>query len=98
MLAKLGSLLFLSLVFLPSCKTEQPPAVTTCVLDGTGAGECTPPNGAPQFLLLPTEMKGYLALSPTDAENIFSFCFDTSADVSKAQIRRLLEPENHAAQ
>jgi hypothetical protein len=64
-------------LFAFSPKRSTPPATTECVMDGTGGAECTGPAGT--LHLGPSDLAGYIALSPTDEKSFTSWCYGTQS-------------------
>ena len=72
-------------LFLVACRKDAPPPVTTCILNGTGIGFCTKPDGT-QHKLLPSQMKGFTSMSPEDTKAYVTWCYTPDAEPTQKAV------------
>jgi hypothetical protein len=72
------SLLLYTLFGVSSCRTDKPPAIEVCILDGFGGGKCVESDGT-ELYKSPSAMKDYWATNEPDMGNYTSWCYQTSA-------------------
>lgn len=91
-------LLCLSGLFLTSCRTDKPPAIEICTLDGFGGGDCVVP-AVGKVYRAPSEMKNYWATSQLGMSAFSAWCYDTSTSTADVGLNQLLTQirEDHYA-
>jgi hypothetical protein len=95
-----GSLLFLVLATLTSCRSTNPPPVSVCIGDGFGGADCqltpTSPlvalcqkNADGSFFCPPTALVNTWTTSQAEMAAFSSWCFDVPVSVTSASMEKI---------
>jgi hypothetical protein len=84
-------LLIFTALFLNSCRTDKPPAISIiCTLDGLGGADCVQiPNK--QVHLAPSQLAGYWATTQADIANFSSWCYQVPTPIVSSEMSRINE-------
>ncbi len=72
--------LFLSL---GGCRTDKPPVIEVCILDGHGGGDCTEADHLPKYRL-PSEMNDYWCTNQADEAAFVGWAYGVPAKTAAA--------------
>lgn len=65
-------------ISISGCRTDKPPAIEVCILDGFGGGQCVESDGT-EVYKSPSAMKDYWATNESDMGSYTSWCYQTNA-------------------
>lgn len=85
---KSGKTLFLALAIClssVSCRTDKPPKIEICTLDGFGGGDCILADGTRAYRS-PSEMTNYWTTNQADMARFTAWCYDTSVQNVRPQL------------
>ena len=84
-----GKLLCLGIALaLSSCRSDKPPAIDICILDGVGGGDCVLKDGTQRYML-PSEMKNMWSTTQADMAAYSSWCYKAPIKVIEEQMQRV---------
>lgn len=83
-------LLVASALFLSSCRSDKPPAVEVCILDGFGGGDCILKDGSKKYRA-PSEMLNFWATSQEDMAQFSSWCYESPMTTTQSHLQVIAE-------
>ena len=73
-------LYLLGVLLLVSCRTDIPPKIEICIMDGFGGGDCVEAGGA-KLYRTPSQMLNYWSTNQPDEANYTSWCYGSTPSV-----------------